>query len=90
MYFGLSGMLWFEFLRNHKNNDAPIWHAWVGAFICPVLFSGLVELFQEYATSYRGGDWLDFAANTSGALVASLIAYYYVKPRFSKIKLFNK
>ena len=32
-----------------------------------VLFSGMVELLQEYCTTYRGGDWLDFAANTTGA-----------------------
>ncbi len=55
--------------------------AWVGAFLCPVLFSGCVELLQEYCTTYRGGDWLDFAANTTGAILASLIAYYVVRPR---------
>ena len=76
MYFGMSGMLWLEFLRAHRRDEAPLWHAWVGAFFCPVLFSGCVELLQEYCTSYRGGDWLDFAANSTGALLASLVAYY--------------
>jgi len=84
MYFGMSGMLWIEFLRNHRNNDAPLWHAWIGAFFCPVLFSGVVELLQEYCTSYRGGDWLDFAANSAGAVVASLIAFYVLRPRMIK------
>ena len=55
--------------------------AWVGAFLCPILFSGCVELLQEYCTTYRGGDWLDFAANTTGAVLASLVAYYVVRPR---------
>lgn len=59
MYFGMSGMLWLEFLRAHRRDEAPLWHAWIGAFFCPVLFSGCVELLQEYCTSYRGGDWLD-------------------------------
>ena len=81
MYLGMSGMLWLEFLRAHRRDNAPIWHAWVGAFLCPVLFSGCVELLQEYCTTYRGGDWLDFAANTTGAILASLIAYYVVRPR---------
>lgn len=71
MYLGMSGMLWLEFLRAHRRDNAPIWHAWVGAFLCPVLFSGCVELLQEYCTTYRGGDWLDFAANTTGAILAS-------------------
>ena len=51
------------------------------AFLCPILFSGCVELLQEYCTTYRGGDWLDFAANTTGAILASLVVYYVVRPR---------
>jgi len=79
MYFGLSGILWWEFLRSHKDGS-KMWHAWVGAFICPVLFSGLVEILQSF-TAYRGGDWLDFLANTLGAATASSIAYYFLFPR---------
>ena len=69
----------WNFLRAHRRDNAPIWHAWVGAFLCPILFSGCVELLQEYCTTYRGGDWLDFAANTTGAVLASLVAYYVVR-----------
>ena len=72
MYFGMSGMLWLEFLRAHRR---------VGAFVCPVLFSGAVELLQAFCTTYRGGDWLDFAANTTGAVLASLVACFVLKPR---------
>ena len=72
MYFGMSGMLWLEFIRAHKKARVPMWHAWLGAWLCPVLFSGAVELLQAYCTTYRGGDWWDFAANTSGATLASL------------------
>ena len=46
--------------------------------------SGMVELLQEYCTTYRGGDWLDFAANTTGALIASLIGYFVLRPRMAK------
>lgn len=84
MYLGMSGMLWLEFLRAHQKGDSPLWHAWVGAFVCPVLFSGMAELLQEYCTTYRGGDWLDFAANTTGALIASLIGYFVLRPRMAK------
>ena len=83
MYLGMSGMLWLEFLRAHQKGDSPLWHAWVGAVV-PVLFSGMVELLQEYCTTYRGGDWLDFAANTTGALIASLIGYFVLRPRMAK------
>ena len=74
MYFGMSGMLWLEFLRAHRRDQVPLWHAWVGALLCPVLFSGVVELLQAYCTTYRGGDWLDFAAKAAGALLASGVA----------------
>lgn len=84
MYMGMSGMLWLEFLRAHRKNDSPLWHAWVGAFLCPVLFSGMVELLQQYCTTYRGGDWMDFAANTTGAVIASLIGYFVLRPRMMK------
>ena len=84
MYLGMSGMLWLEFLRAHQKGDPPLWHAWVGAFVCPVLFSGMVELLQEYCTTYRGGDWLDFAANTTGAVLASLAACLVLKPRMQR------
>ncbi|MCL1615508.1 VanZ family protein [Bacteroides sp. ET71] len=83
MYFGMSGMLWFEFLRAHRRDHTPLWHAWVGAFLCPVLFSGVVELLQAYCTTYRGGDWLDFAANATGAVLASAVALV-VRKKFFK------
>lgn len=83
MYFGMSGMLWLEFLRAHRRERAPLWHAWVGALLCPVLFSGVVELLQAYCTTYRGGDWLDFAANTAGALLASGVAQVVRKKCFT-------
>ena len=81
MYFGMSGMLWLEFLRAHRRDRTPMWHAWVGAFVCPVLFSGAVELLQAFCTTYRGGDWLVFPANTTGAVLASLVACFVLKPR---------
>ena len=81
MYFGMSGMLWLEFLRAHRRDRTPMWHAWVGAFVCPVLFSGAVELLQAFCTTYRGCDWLEFAANTTGAVLASLVACFVLKPR---------
>lgn len=82
MYGGLSGMLWLEFLRAHRRDKTPLWHAWMGAFVCPILFSGIIELLQEYCTTYRGGDWLDFAANATGAVLASLFGYYVLRRKF--------
>lgn len=85
MYFVMSAGLWWEFLCSHAKG-APIRRAWVGAFLCPVLFSGCVEILQEHCTAHRGGDWLDFLANTTGALLASLLCYYILRPRILQRK----
>ena len=42
--------------------------------------SGLVELAQAYATTTRHGDWLDFAANSVGVLLAAVLGRF-VMPR---------
>ena len=80
MYGGMSGMLWLEFLWTHRMKKTQMWRAWLGACLCPILFSGCIELLQEYCTDYRGGDWMDFAANSLGAITASLIAYFLIRP----------
>lgn len=84
MYFGMAGVLWVEFLRAHRKNKHPFWRAWIGACLMPILFSGLVEILQEYCTSYRGGDWFDFLANATGALCAGLVGYYILRPKMIK------
>lgn len=85
MYAGVSGMLWLEFLRNHRH-DQPLnlWHGCIGAVFCPIILSGFIELGQAYLTTYRGGEWADFLANTCGVLFATLIAYYVLRPLMLK------
>ena len=46
----------------------------------PIAFSGAIELAQSYCTEHRGGDWLDFTANTLGVLLATLVGYYILRP----------
>ena len=84
MYGGMSGMLWLEFLWTHRKQRVPMWHGWIGAFACPVVFSGFVEILQEYCTDYRGGDWFDFGFNALGATVASLLAYFVIRPYINR------
>lgn len=80
MYGGLSGILWIEFLLNHRRSGLNLKRAVIGAAICPIFFGGLIELGQAYLTQYRGGEWLDFLANTMGVLTASVIAWCILRP----------
>ena len=80
MYGGMSGMLWLEFLRNHRKYETVLWHAWIGAVLCPIVMSGIIEILQEYCTTYRGGDWFDFLANTCGVIAATAFAWFVLRP----------
>lgn len=84
MYLGMSGVLWWEFYRAHRYERPPMHHAWIGAFVCPILLSGLIELLQAYATEHRGGEWLDFVANVAGVLLASFVVRSWIKNFFYK------
>jgi len=81
MYFGTMSLFWWEywrFIRMHKP-----WRAmtcFLVAILCPVLMSGLIEIMQEYCTNgRRGGDWLDFFANSIGVLTAWLTSRIFIK-----------
>ena len=74
-------------LRNHCKYDDVLWHAWIGAVLCPVLMSGAIELLQEYCTTYRGGDWFDFLANICGVTLATLFSYFVLRPWIMKRKI---
>lgn len=80
MYFGFASVLWFDFLRR-KKNDSRVNLGWFIGCLLPILVSGIIELLQEYCTTYRGGEWLDFLANSLGALSASCLFYFILRKK---------
>ena len=55
-----------------KTRNAKRWY--LLAFLGPVAMGGLVELAQAYCTAgHRSGEWLDFAANSLGVVLGTLI-----------------
>lgn len=89
MYFGFSCVIWFEYLRSHTTYSAL--RLVLGAIIFPIALSGVIELAQEYLTTYRGGEWWDFASNSSGVLFAALIGFLLMRSKWLKnSKIFNK
>lgn len=81
MYCGACSVIWYEYIRQHKKLSRL--SLFLFAWLAPVLMSGLIELLQEYCTGgRRSGDWLDFAANSTGATLAvavGLLLSLYVK-----------
>lgn len=71
MYGGLCAVVWAEYLRSHSKVD--VLRVTVFGLLCPIAFSGVLELVQEYLTVSRSGDWYDLLANSAGAFAAYII-----------------
>ena len=80
MYGGTCLVIWVEYVLKHKSPDYEKLFFW--AWLLPVIMGGVLELLQAYCTTTRKGDWLDFAANSTGVTLAGIagligtIAYY--------------
>lgn len=75
MYGGMCSVLWFDYLRN--GNSRKNYGKWLLLLVvCPILLGSLLELGQEYLTTCRNGDWIDFIANSVGVLLAVPIGLF--------------
>ena len=84
MYGGLCSVIWIEYLLKHCQINlqrAVIW-----GIVAPITMSGAIELLQVYCTEKRGGEWMDFVANTSGVVIAAFVGYYILRPLIWKTK----
>lgn len=72
MFLALSGTIFFEntnYLRKRISYQRIVW----GSFFLPIVFSGLIEIMQEYLSPYRTGDWMDFLYDAIGVFVGLAI-----------------
>lgn len=85
VYFLLT-CLWHLFYFNKKNKKKYLPNLWIcGA---AVAFGIIVELLQKYTTTYRGFEWLDIVANTSGVgfSFGFLMLFNYFSVRLNRFK----
>ena len=75
MYAGLCSVAWLEYMRRHETPD--LGRLTLYALLCPIAASGMLELAQEYLTTYRSGEWLDLLANSIGALLPYITGTCY-------------
>ena len=67
MYGGLSFLLFYE-TKTHSLLLAS------ALLLYACLLGGLMEIGQATLTTYRSGEWLDFVADSIGALLGCVIA----------------
>lgn len=87
MYMGVCTIFWMEWIRAHKNSKPRVKRALLFCCFFPVIMGGLIEVLQEYLVEYRGGDILDFAANTLGCALALAFALAVMQPLIRKYKI---
>ena len=72
MYLVTCLTIWIEYLRRHRKTEWPKVLTW--AWLAPMAMGGVIELLQAYCTDgRRSGEWLDAAANATGATLGMLI-----------------
>ena len=81
LYLVLCSIILWERLRLARIRPLQTSHCFVGAFVLPIMMSGLIELMQAYCTTNRSGDWWDMAANTLGVVVAWIV-FVCVRKRY--------
>lgn len=72
MYGGMSLAMWTDlyFIRKERKLSSKFN---VFATVYPPLLGGLMEIVQEYLTTCRNGDFIDFIADWFGAILGNII-----------------
>jgi VanZ family protein len=74
MFLALSGIVFFDNTGYFKQRTS-LNRIVFGSFFFPTLFSGFIELLQEFLSSTRSGDWLDFLFDGIGVFVGIIICF---------------
>ena len=70
MYGVTCGVIWLEYLLRHRRISPRRLFAF--AFAATIIMGGVIELLQAYCTGgRRSGEWLDFAADAAGVILAA-------------------
>lgn len=77
MYGFLALVFWTETMLNERQGETKKAAWWLLIFGCilPALLGGLLELGQAYLTTTRSGEWLDFYADSIGAVLGAAIGF---------------
>lgn len=76
MYLGSCSVLWWERLRAGAHTRRSFVTAMI---VVPILMSGLIEIVQQTATTSRGAEWTDVAANALGTLLGTAFGRFVLQ-----------
>lgn len=82
IFYFVFALLLFRIILEYKTSS--ITASLLIAAIVPIVYSGGIELTQEYLTTTREADFLDFFVNILGATIAVLVGKKLLKIQFFK------
>lgn len=65
--------------RFYYGKDLPMNKMISVSLLLSIAMGGLLEIFQEHLFVNRSGDYLDFLANSLGAIAAAFLSYVFLK-----------
>lgn len=81
LFMGISLVIWIESELASMSVALQRWSC-IGATL---LLGGLIEVLQATTTTTRSGDWLDFAADALGVVMAIPLFHFILRPRISSL-----
>jgi len=82
MFYFVFALLLYRILTDYMKTSPTI--IIIIAAVIPIVYSGGIELFQEYLTTTREADFFDFLMNIIGATVAVLLGRKLIKYELQK------
>jgi VanZ family protein len=82
MFYFVFAILLFRILKDYMSQSQT--SLVLIAALIPIVYSGGIELFQEYLTTTREADFWDFLMNIIGASTAVLLGKKLIKLQFQK------
>lgn len=84
MYGGVSCAVWYDYYRKRKHTGFTV-QAFVLAVMYPLALGGVLELVQEYLTSTRTGDLIDFYADAVGVGIGFVLGFFIIRKYSGRI-----
>lgn len=86
MYGGISCAVWYDFYRKRRHTRFTA-QAFMLAVVYPLALGGILEFVQEYFTSTRSGDLLDFYADAVGVGIGFVLGFFLIRKYSGRIRI---